>query len=90
MFVTVNIEKIEISCTRRVVAVGAIAPGCPPKGTLPGVGPPGRAASTRSHKRGGEEVSYATRLVWQHRFDGNPIVVGKLIAHDSKLPSLGA
>ena len=65
MFVTVNIEKIEISCTRRVVAVGAIAPGCPPKGTLPGVGPPGWAASTRSHKRGGEEVSYATRLVWQ-------------------------
>jgi hypothetical protein len=90
MFVTVNIEKIEISCTRRVVAVGAIAPGCPPKGTLPGVGPPGWAASTRSHKRGGEEVSYATRLVWQHRFDGNPFVVGKLIAHDSKLPSLGA
>jgi hypothetical protein len=26
----------------------------------------------------------------QRRLDGNPFVVGKSIAHDSKLPSLGA
>ena len=28
----------------------------------------------------------ATRLVGQHRLDGSPLVVGKFIAHDSKLP----
>src|SRR5262249_13571224 len=33
---------------------------------------------------------HATRLVRQHRLDGSPFVVGKFIAHDSKLPSLGA
>ena len=32
---------------------------------------------------------YATPLVRQHRLDGSPFV-GQFIAHDSKLPSLGA
>jgi hypothetical protein len=30
----------------------------------------------------------ATRLVGQHRLDGSPFVVGKFIAHHSRLPSL--
>jgi hypothetical protein len=30
------------------------------------------------------------RLVRQHRLDGSPFVVGKFIAHESKLPSLEA
>jgi hypothetical protein len=29
---------------------------------------------------------YAARLVRQHRREGSPFVVGKLVAHDSKLP----
>jgi hypothetical protein len=33
---------------------------------------------------------YGRRLVRQHGLDGGPFVVGKCIAHDSKLPSLGA
>src|SRR5665213_3458746 len=30
----------------------------------------------------------ATRLVGQHRFDGNPFIVGEIVTHDSS-PSLG-
>src|SRR5690348_3471236 len=33
---------------------------------------------------------YATGLVRQHRLDGSPFVVGKFMARDSQLPSLGA
>src|SRR5262249_39941843 len=33
---------------------------------------------------------YATRRVREHGLDGGPFVVGKFIAHDSKLPSLRA
>jgi hypothetical protein len=31
---------------------------------------------------------YAARLVWQHRSDASPFMVGQLIARDSKLPVL--
>src|SRR5262252_2893483 len=26
---------------------------------------------------------HAARLIWQHQFDGNPLIVGEFVAHDS-------
>jgi len=31
---------------------------------------------------------HAARLIWQHQFDGNPLIVGEFVAHDST-PSVG-
>jgi hypothetical protein len=31
---------------------------------------------------------HAARLTWQHQFDGNPLIVGEFVAHDSS-PGFG-
>ena len=49
-----------------------------------------RLAGRKRKLHGGRSPVLPTRLVRQHRLDGSPFAVGKFIAHDSKLPSLGA